>query len=165
MRNSKIRKRIAAGKVSFRVRDLRNLGPRSEALLEQAGVRSVAQLRRIGALEAFWKVKRARLTNTLNMLWALVGALEPWPEGRNWRDVASSNERLGLMLALESREQARDQVLEAAGLTPPKRSARPKAKRRSLGGQRKTAAQGLIDPLGMLLPEKSSGRRGSQTPR
>ena len=50
MRNSKVRARIAAGKLRLRMRDLRNLGARSEQLLAQIGVHDVAELRRRGAV-------------------------------------------------------------------------------------------------------------------
>lgn len=113
MRNSKVRRRIAAGKLHLRIRDLRNLGPRSEAMLAKIGVYSADELRKRGGLEAYLALKRAGETNTLNSLWALVGALDPWPEGRHWREVASGDERLGLLLAVESRESARNEVLNA----------------------------------------------------
>ena len=85
MRNSKVRKRIAAGKLRLRLRDLRNLGPRSESLLARIGIHTPEQLRKRGALNAFLAMKRAGVTNSLNALWALIGALEPWPEGSDWR--------------------------------------------------------------------------------
>ena len=44
-RNSKVRRRIAAGKLRLRVRDLRNLGPRAEVLLAEIGIHSVEALR------------------------------------------------------------------------------------------------------------------------
>ena len=115
MRNSKVRKRIAAGKLNLRIRDLRNLGPKSETMLARIGIYTVSALRDRGGLEAFWAMKRADVTSSLNTLWALVGALEPWPEGTDWRDVASGDQRLSLLLALETRENARAAVLEAAG--------------------------------------------------
>jgi hypothetical protein len=39
------------------------------------------------------------------MLWALAGAIEPWPEGQHWREVARSGARLSLLLALEDYER------------------------------------------------------------
>lgn len=151
-RNPKVRRRIAAGKLTLRIRDLRNLGPRTETMLAQVGIQSVATLRRIGGVEAYWRLRKANVTKSLNALWALVGALEPWPEGRDWRDVASGDERLGLMLTIETREQAREQVLLAAGRKPgPSRAAR---KRRPQGSPTRRAGNQLLDPLGMLLPEK-----------
>lgn len=112
-RNSKVRRRIAAGKLRLRLRDLRNLGPRAESLLCAAGISSVEALRERGALEAYLLLRRGGEVRSLNMLWALVGALEPWPEGRDWREVARSEQRLPLMLAVESRESARRETLEA----------------------------------------------------
>jgi hypothetical protein len=56
---------------------------------------------------------------TLNMLWALVGALDPWPEGTDWREVSRSEARLPLMLEVEARDQARIAVRKAAGLDAP----------------------------------------------
>lgn len=114
MRNSKVRRRIAAGKLRLRIRDLRNLGPRSESMLARVGVDSVEALRATGALPAFLKLRRAGVTRSLNALWALVGALEPWPEGRDWRDVAAGKERLPLLLAVEGRDRTRREVLGAA---------------------------------------------------
>jgi len=105
MRNSKVRARIAAGKLRLRVRDLRNLGAKSELMLRQIGVYSADQLRRRGAVRTFFELKRAGVTSSLNMLWALAGALEPWPEGRHWREVARGDARLSLLLALEDYEQ------------------------------------------------------------
>jgi hypothetical protein len=104
MRNSKVRARIAAGKLRLRIRDLRNLGARSEQLLAQIGVYDAEQLRSRGAIRAFAQLKRAGVASSLNMFWALAGALEPWPEGRHWREVARGDERLSLLLSLEDYE-------------------------------------------------------------
>src|SRR5271163_252735 len=105
MRNSKVRARIAAGKLRLRIRDLRNLGTKSEQMLKEIGVYSANELRRRGAVQAFAQLKRAGVTSSLNMLWALAGALEPWPEGQHWREVARGDARLSLLLALEDYEQ------------------------------------------------------------
>lgn len=116
MRNAKVRKRLAAGKLHLRIRDLRNLGPRSETLLAAIGLYTADQLRARGALETYMALRRTNTARNLNMLWALVGALDPWPEGTDWREVAVGEQRLPLLLAVESREQAREAVLEAANL-------------------------------------------------
>jgi hypothetical protein len=118
-RNSKVRRRIAAGKLRLRLRDLRNLGPRAETLLGEIGIHSVEALRERGALEAYLELRRRGLMKSLNMLWALVGALDPWPEGTDWRDVSRSEARLPLMLEVEARDQARVAVRHAAGLDTP----------------------------------------------
>ena len=82
MRNSKVRQRIAAGKLQLRMRDLRNLGVKSERALAEIGIYTAEELRRQGAVRAFAELKRAGQAPSLNLLWALAGALEPWPEGR-----------------------------------------------------------------------------------
>lgn len=125
-RNEKVRRRLAAGKLRLRLCDLRNLGPRTERLLAEIGIHSVESLRARGALEAYLAIRRAGGTRSLNLLWALVGALEPWPEGRDWREVATSESRLPLMLAVEGREQARRATQAAAAprrKTPSRRRA------------------------------------------
>jgi len=106
MRNLKVRQRLAAGKLQLRIRDLRNLGPKSEKMLAQIGVRTVGELRRRGAVRTYHDLRRARVISSLNMLWALAGALEPWPEGRHWREIARGDSRLSLLLALEDLETA-----------------------------------------------------------
>jgi TfoX-like protein len=105
MRNTKVRSRIAAGKLRLRIRDLRNLGTRSEQMLDAIGVHTTDELRRRGAVRAFSELKRAGVSSSLNMLWALAGALEPWPEGKQWREIARGDARLSLLLALEDYER------------------------------------------------------------
>jgi len=107
VRNAKIRQRLAAGKLRLRIRDLRNLGPRSEGLLAEIGIHDVGELRRRGAARAYVELKRAGLNASLNMLWALAGALEPWPEGTHWREIARGDARLSLLLAVEDLEGRR----------------------------------------------------------
>ena len=67
-----------------RLSDLRNLGPRSIAMLETIGIRTHAELARYGAIDAFIALKNANQAATLNLLWALEGALTD----RDWRQVA-----------------------------------------------------------------------------
>jgi DNA transformation protein len=105
MRNSKVRARIAAGKLRLRIRDLRNLGARSERLLNSIGVHTAEELRRRGAVRTFYELRCSGTAASLNLLWALAGALEPWPEGRHWREVARGGQRLSLLLALDDYEQ------------------------------------------------------------
>jgi hypothetical protein len=104
VRNAKVRQRIAAGKLRLRIRDLRNLGMKSEQLLAGIGVRTADELRARGAVRAFAELKRSGASSSLSLLWALAGALEPWPEGRHWREVAHGDARLSLLLALDDLE-------------------------------------------------------------
>ena len=135
-RNAKVRRRLAAGKLRLRIRDLRNLGPRAEVLLAAIGITSVEALRARGALECFLALRRANLARSLNLLWALAGALEPWPEGRDAREIAAGPERLALLLAIEAREGARRAVQAAAT---------PKSRRGSQAG-RKSPARAVSVP-------------------
>jgi hypothetical protein len=75
---------------------LRNLGPRSALMLRVAGIDSPARLRRVGALAAWRRVQAAGARPSLNLLYALVGALED----ADWRQVRRTR-RLELLLALE----------------------------------------------------------------
>lgn len=79
---------------------LRNLGPQSQRMLQSAGV-SLPQLRRLGALQAFCKVRAVAPTASLNLLYALVGALEDL----DWRDVRRTR-KLALLMALEDAQRA-----------------------------------------------------------
>jgi DNA transformation protein len=80
--------------------DLPNLGPRSREMLARAGITSVEQLRRLGAVAAYCAVERAGATPSLNLLWALEGALT----GVHWQQVARQH-RTSLLLALEEHKE------------------------------------------------------------
>jgi hypothetical protein len=54
---------------------LRNIGPKCAAWLRQVGLRTLDDLAAIGAVEAFMRVKRAGFKPSLNLLYALEGAL------------------------------------------------------------------------------------------
>ena len=62
---------------------LRNIGPKSAAWLHQVGLRSREELVATGPVEAFMRVKRAGFRPTLNLLYALEGALQEC----HWQDV------------------------------------------------------------------------------
>jgi DNA transformation protein and related proteins len=90
---------------------LRNIGPKSAAWLRQVGLRTEEDLRAIGALEAFMRVKRAGFKPSLNLLYALEGALM----GCHWQDVPGER-RSELLVAADA----------AIALLPPPRG-RPAA--------------------------------------
>lgn len=79
-----------------------NLGPKSAALLVRAGIDSMDRLRATGAVDAWLDAKAIDPAVSLNLLWALVGAIE----GRAWQDVARED-RTSLLLALEDARRAR----------------------------------------------------------
>jgi DNA transformation protein len=80
----------------MRIQDLAGLGPKSAEMLARAGIVAVEQLQAVGAIQAFATVKRTGAPASLNLLWALEGALS----GQHWKDVAR-NERTRLLLALD----------------------------------------------------------------
>ena len=80
---------------------LPNLGRASERMLARAGIVSAGALRRIGSVEAFLRVEEAGGHPSLNLLYALEGALG----SRHWTHV-SRTERSRLLTELEAlREQ------------------------------------------------------------
>ncbi len=79
------------------ISDLPGLGPKSQEMLARAGIGTVAQLRRLGAVRAYARVKAHQPGASLNLLWALEGALTGLP----WQVVAREH-RTSLLLALEA---------------------------------------------------------------
>ncbi|MBW3550297.1 MAG: TfoX/Sxy family protein [Proteobacteria bacterium] len=65
---------------------LRNIGPKSAAWLRQVGLRTHPELAEIGAVEAFMRVKRAGFKPTLNLLYAIEGALLDC----HWQEIQDS---------------------------------------------------------------------------
>jgi predicted flap endonuclease-1-like 5' DNA nuclease len=95
---------------------LRNLGPKSSAALAAAGIHTLTELRRLGAVPAYRRAKRTVPGVSLNLLYALVGALE----GLDWREVQRSR-RLELLLQLDAAEAAhppRDELLALRNIGP-----------------------------------------------
>lgn len=74
---------------------LRNIGPKSAAWLRQVGLRDREELMEIGPVEAFMRVKRAGFKPSLNLLYAIEGALldchwQEVPEQRRSELVAAA---------------------------------------------------------------------------
>lgn len=55
--------------------ELPNLGPRSAEMLAAIGVTELSQLRELGAVQAYLAVKQNDPNASLNLLWAIAGAL------------------------------------------------------------------------------------------
>ena len=89
---------------------LRNIGPKSAAWLRQVGLRTFDDLASIGAVEAFMRVKRAGFKPSLNLLYALEGALQDC----HWQQVPDER-RSELVLAADA----------ATALLPPPRNRPP----------------------------------------
>jgi DNA transformation protein len=94
---------------------LRNVGPKSAAWLRQVGIRTQTDLQTHGAVASFIKVKRAGFRPSLNLLYALEGALL----GCHWQQVPEARRAVLLSEA------------EAASALLPL----PKNKRLAVGGE------------------------------
>ena len=80
-------KRIAPPKS---ISQLRNLGPKTEKLLREVGVETDRDLLRIGAVEAFRRLKFADRKTSLNALYAIEAALRDI----DWRALTSAEKSL-----------------------------------------------------------------------
>jgi DNA transformation protein and related proteins len=76
---------------------LRNIGPKSAAWLRQVGVRSLEDLQEAGAIETYMRVKRAGFRPSLNLLYALEGALLDC----HWQEIPDDR-RSELILAVDT---------------------------------------------------------------
>lgn len=76
---------------------LRNVGPKSMAWLRQTGVRSLEDLKSAGALPAFVRIKRAGFKPSLNLLYALEGAILDC----HWQEIPAAR-RSELVIAADA---------------------------------------------------------------
>lgn len=90
---------------------LRNIGPKSAAWLRQVGLRTREDLEAAGPVEAYMRVRRAGFRPSLNLLYALEGALLD----RHWQEVP------------EARRQQLVEAAEAAIAELPMPRGRPAA--------------------------------------
>lgn len=83
---------------------IRNVGPKSAAWLRQVGIRSLDELREAGVIEAFLKVRRAGFRPSLNLIYAMEGALCDC----HWQDVPEERraELLAEVEAIDAKEAA-----------------------------------------------------------
>lgn len=89
---------------------LRNLGIASQRMLSAAAIHTLDDLAAVGSVQAYWRVLQAqkqlkRSTPSLNLLWALEGALTNLP----WQTVAREH-RTSLLLALDSLQHDRSRT-------------------------------------------------------
>lgn len=117
------------------VEALPNLGPQSKMMLASVGIHRVGELRQLGAVAAYARVKQHHAKASLNLLWALEGALLRLP----WQQVLRQH-RLSLLLALEAHEQAlAEQALATSAPTEAEPGERPtpeRARRKGKPGPR-----------------------------
>lgn len=77
---------------------LRNLGPKSAMMLAEAGIGTLGELRELGAIKAYLRVKALRPRGaSLNLLWALVAGLDD----RHWQEI-TPEEKASLRPALRN---------------------------------------------------------------
>ena len=81
--------------------DLPGLGPKSLAMLAAAGLHGRADLEKLGSVRAYLRVQAAGQNTSLNLLWAIEGALT----GQDWRMVARE-ERSRLLIELDAAQEA-----------------------------------------------------------
>ena len=70
--------------------DLKNIGKVTERWLNQIGIHDEADLRRVGAVRAYRTIRTAEPSATLNLLYALHGALA----GRHWNALPAAIKEL-----------------------------------------------------------------------
>ncbi|WP_043798126.1 TfoX/Sxy family protein [Arenimonas composti] len=80
---------------------LRNIGPKSAAWLRQTGIRTHEDLVAAGSLAAYVRVKRAGFKPSLNLLYALEGAIM----GCHWQEIPE--ERRNALVAAATEEVAK----------------------------------------------------------
>ena len=81
---------------------LRNVGPKGAAWLRQVGLRTRADLEAAGTVDAFMRVKRAGFKPSMNLLYALEGALldchwQEVPHARREQLVAEAEAAIALL--------------------------------------------------------------------
>lgn len=80
---------------------LKGLGPKSEKCLNEIGIKTKADLEKIGPVKAFLKLRNdSNIQPSLNFLYALIGALED----KHWADIAKS-EKGRLLLELDGYQE------------------------------------------------------------
>ena len=109
---------------------LRNIGPKSAAWLRQVGLRTEADLVAVGPVEAFMRVRRAGFKPTMNLLYALEGALCDC----HWQDVPELR-RLQLVQEAEA----------AIALLPPSRFKPAAAPVTTTMHMDETVSPGIVD--------------------
>ena len=81
---------------------LRNIGPKSMAWLRQTGIRSLDDLKSTGSLAAFVRIKRAGFKPSLNLLYAMEGAIldchwQELPEDRRGELILAADAAVALL--------------------------------------------------------------------
>lgn len=75
--------------LSVPIENLKNLGPASAQWLREAGIRTRAELERLGPVVAYLSVRQRQPRASLNLLWSLAAALVD----HNWQDLDPDTKR------------------------------------------------------------------------
>lgn len=76
---------------------IKNIGPKSMAWLRQTGIRTLEELKITGSLSAYVRIKRAGFKPSLNLLYAMEGAIL----GCHWQEIPDDR-RSELILAADA---------------------------------------------------------------
>ncbi len=89
---------------------LKNLGPKSAQMLARAGIHDVDTLRRLGSVRAYVAVQQAGVAVSLNLLWAIEGALRDV----HWNTVVRDS-RMSLLMQLDDLQRRPAAAVSAPG--------------------------------------------------
>lgn len=81
----------------MKLEDLPNLGPASASMLRKAGIDSESDLRELGAVAAYLRVRAVDGKTSLNLLYALEGAIT----GHHWAKLPDGS-REALLMAVDA---------------------------------------------------------------
>ncbi len=81
---------------------IKNIGPKSMAWLRQTGIRTLEELKTTGSLSAYVRIKRAGFKPSLNLLYAMEGAIlgchwQEIPEARRSELIIAANAAVALL--------------------------------------------------------------------
>jgi len=76
---------------------IKNIGPKSMAWLRQTGIRTLEELKITGSLSAYVRIKRAGFKPSLNLLYAMEGAIL----GCHWQEIPEAR-RSELIIAADA---------------------------------------------------------------
>lgn len=90
---------------------LRNIGPKSAAWLRQVGLRTREEIAGVGVVGAYMRVRRAGFKPSLNLLYALEGALldchwQDVPEARRLQLISDAEAEIALLPSPRGRPPA-----------------------------------------------------------
>lgn len=81
----------------MKLKDLKNLGPTSQQMLIKAGINTPEELAELGPVAAYLRVKSHGIKASLNLLYAIYGALNDC----HWTDIPA-DEKQQLLMAIDA---------------------------------------------------------------